>query len=508
MTNASSGDNWSSAEQAYDEGEAAPQVARGKRGRAAPRAGRGRREAAGQGTGGSGGGRGGGRGRGGKAPKLRVPLPNILTHSPYIRTRPGDPPSTLSNRSNAAQRKKLPVAAEQRFKAAYPFIPTYYSPVTAKQLQATANDDDELIRVVPIMRKLISEGRVISCSTRLVDPETGDNMLLYLGDRYGEEREQYENNEGLGDKTLPFLKPKNVELASARKRLVEGTQRAKRKGISVVQDGFHENLIEAYNKAVHAMAFVNPPQPDQTAMRHGLSAKEGKAVHRFPISAAVKTTLDKTDRTRVYSDTPGVGCEPGGVWHFVEGREQTGHHGQGLYMAKDMCRSSGSTTGVATFFKATETLESNVESVIKVAFPREYDGMKKVWSAGKLWERRSGCHNARALIYKLPVIPHWDGKDYGISLSFASGRFKGGYLYLPQFPLVFEYRPGTMAAFYASRTIHAVGEWEAEQMEADDETTPGRIGTVFYIPYASMEVLGTKESEWALMTNYGRFPAT
>ncbi|KAJ6589186.1 hypothetical protein B0H19DRAFT_1058228 [Mycena capillaripes] len=102
------------------------------------------------------------------------------------------------------------------------------------------------------------------------------------------------------------------------------------------------------------MAFVNPPQPDQTAMRHGSSVKKGKAVHRFPISAVVKTILNKVDCT------------------------------QGLYMAKDMCCSSGSTTAVVTFFKATKTLESSIELVIKVAFSHKYDKMKRVWSAGKL----------------------------------------------------------------------------------------------------------------------------
>jgi hypothetical protein len=43
-----------------------------------------------------------------------------------------------------------------------------------------------------------------------------------------------------------------------------------------------------------------------------------------------------------------------------------------------MCHTSSSTTAVATFFKATEMLESNIELVIKVAFPREYNGMKRV----------------------------------------------------------------------------------------------------------------------------------
>ncbi|KAJ7484570.1 hypothetical protein FB451DRAFT_1436490 [Mycena latifolia] len=159
-----------------------------------------------------------------------------------------------------------------------------------------------------------------------------------------------------------------------------------------------------------------------------------------------------------------------------------------------MCRTSTATTGVATFFKATEMLES-------------FDGMKKVWSAGKFWERNSGCHNACAIIYKLPVLPHWDGKDYGVSVLFAAGRFERGYLYLPQFQLIFEYGPGALAAFYASWIIHAVGDWDNIQMEPNDKTTLGWIGMVFYIPYSSMEVLGDKEADWGLMMNYGRFPA-
>ncbi|KAJ7465205.1 hypothetical protein FB451DRAFT_1402915 [Mycena latifolia] len=272
------------------------------------------------------------------------------------------------------------------------------------------------------MQELIANGRVISCSTWLVDHETGKTLLLYLGNRYRGEHEQYENNEGLGDKTLPFLKAKPVDQASACKYLVKAVKLVRDKGHSIVQDGFEEGVIKAYNKALHG-----------------------------------------------YNST--------------------------------------ATTGVATFFKATETLELYVESVIKIAFPHEYEGMKKVWSAGKFWERNSGCHNTRAIICGLTVLPHWDDKDYGVSVSFAAGRFERGYLYLPQFQLVFEYGSGALAAFYASWIIHAVGDWDSVQMEPNDETTPGQIGTVFYIPYSSIEVLGDKEADWGLMTNYDRFPA-
>ncbi|KAJ7881462.1 hypothetical protein B0H13DRAFT_1629981 [Mycena leptocephala] len=158
-------------------------------------------------------------------------------------------------------------------------------------------------------------------------------------------------------------------------------------------------------------------------------------------------------------------------------------------------------------YKNTETLESNVEAVIKVAFPDQYSDMKAVCEAGKIWPRRSGCHNARAIVYNLPVFAHWGDTDFGLSASFPAGRFERGYLYIPQFGLVFQYGPRSLAAFHADCTIHAVGDWNSVRMEANDDTTPGRIGTVFYIPQSSAEALAGKEPGWSLKTNFGRFPA-
>jgi hypothetical protein len=98
------------------------------------------------------------------------------------------------------------------------------------------------------------------------------------------------------------------------------------------------NTVDAYNKAVHGMAYVNPPNHDQTAARHGELAAAGKSVHRFPIAPDVKCTSKRNEAGLqntlmsepglVFSDKAGEGCEPSGVYHFIEGREQRGHHGQ------------------------------------------------------------------------------------------------------------------------------------------------------------------------------------
>ena len=103
-----------------------------------------------------------------------------------------------------------------------------------------------------------------------------------------------------------------------------------------------------------------------------------------------------------------------------------------------MVANSSSTSAVTAMYEATEIIESHVESIVKVAFPQEYQNMKHLWSAAKWNKRDTGCHIARAVVFKLPVLPHWDDTDYGVSVSFAAGKFTRGYLYIPQFDLVFE----------------------------------------------------------------------
>jgi hypothetical protein len=97
----------------------------------------------------------------------------------------------------------------------------------------------------------------------------------------------------------------------------------------ISSNNLQESVIDAYGKAVHAMAHSNIPQADQSDMRHGKATKAGTAEHRFDISAGVATTgIKGGDRKKVYSDSPGVGCESAGVWHLIEGREALGHHNQ------------------------------------------------------------------------------------------------------------------------------------------------------------------------------------
>ncbi|KAF7342725.1 Histone-lysine N-methyltransferase SET9 [Mycena sanguinolenta] len=403
-----------------------------------------------------------------KQPQIRVSRPNIRTHNPHIRDQPG---SSLAHRSDSAQDERLPEASKSQ---------------------------EELVRLVPTIRDMAVEPRVICGSTRIVDEEE-NTIFVYLGERYGDER----------DEDYVVRPNPDFKKASQRKYLVQAFQKARQNNYKVVNDGFHPTVIDAYAKAVHAMAYVNTPKCDQTASRHG-SVK--KTVYRFPIAPGVERTSDRTEAGLynqkdskpgvVYSENEAEGCEAASVYHLVEGTEQMGHRGKGLYLSKDIVHSSSASTAVGAMYNATKNLEANVESVVKVFFPDHYDQMKKIYNAGKIIERPAGCHNARAIVFKLPVLPHWDDTDFGVTVSFPAGNFKGRYLHIPQLNLVFQYKPTSIAAFFAGCTVHWVDEWKPKLMEKKDEITPGRIGTVFYIPQPSADVLGDKEAGWGKNTNF------
>ncbi|KAJ7812216.1 hypothetical protein B0H14DRAFT_3150424 [Mycena olivaceomarginata] len=140
-----------------------------------------------------------------KEAKLRVSNPAILRHNPYVR--PNHAQSTLGKRSKVAQDQRLFTSYEHRLSAVLAFIPTFNAPVPLAELKSWAKSDEELQRVVPIIRDLEENGKVIACSTRVVDPLTGQTMFLYLADRYGDDREHYENDQSLGDPALGFKKP-------------------------------------------------------------------------------------------------------------------------------------------------------------------------------------------------------------------------------------------------------------------------------------------------------------
>ena len=73
----------------------------------------------------------------------------------------------------------------------------------------------------------------------------------------------------------------------------------------------------------------------------------------------------------------------------------------------------------------------------KVLYPREYKLLKKVFDAGHWLMDEESPFLGRAIVYKLPVELHADGKDFPITGTFPCGSYEGGGMMFPQMGAIF-----------------------------------------------------------------------
>ncbi|KAK7018053.1 hypothetical protein VNI00_018426 [Paramarasmius palmivorus] len=432
-----------------------------------------------------------------------ISFPLAKSYAPaHLRNQPGKKRSKLANRSPEKQTPRLIEGYRRRLMTLETRIPTFNAKVTLQYLEKHAGSMEELARLQPVLEDMQKPGfPIISTSTRIVCPETGKTIMVYLAET---------------PKT--WVANKMDYIFADPNETIDSFTELRQHGEDMINDGFPADLVERYYESVHFMAAMNNPGADQTAARHGVDAKEGKSLHRFPLQDGVAWTRNpqkaRVMRTNipepglVYSDNNGKeGVELAGVHHLVEGWEQRGHHGKGLFQSKDMIHTSSASTSVAHYYQANDLLERHISTIIEVFFPHDHAVLAPAREAARVMNTSGGCYNARAIVFKLPLLLHCDDGDTTVSVSFASGRFTGGYLYIPQLGLAFEYNPTTVAAFCASRLFHTVGEWSALPMKLSDTTTPGRVGTVFYFPQTSLDILKDKPPQWAINTAFGRFPS-
>ncbi|KAF8873548.1 hypothetical protein CPB84DRAFT_1798317 [Gymnopilus junonius] len=69
------------------------------------------------------------------------------------------------------------------------------------------------------------------------------------------------------------------------------------------------------------------------------------------------------------------------------------------------------------------------------------------------------------------------------------------------------YDPGHVCIFYSSIIYHKVAKFESAiqtTLQAEEKITPGRIGTVFFFPKESYQILHDKPPRWGYRTAFGR----
>jgi hypothetical protein len=126
------------------------------------------------------------------------------------------------------------------------------------------------------------------------------------------------------------------------------------------------------------------------------------------------------------------------------------------------------------------------------------------------------------MVYKLQSRLHRDRHDAGPSVSFPVGQFTGGEMVFPQLNTKLQYvfwheslkslthsrySPGDFCIFYSSTIYHKVAPFVPLPQTTDQAAsniTPGRIGTVFFFPKNSLEILEGKPKRWGYKTAFGK----
>jgi hypothetical protein len=189
----------------------------------------------------------------------------------------------------------------------------------------------------------------------------------------------------------------------------------------------------------------------------------------------------------------------------------------GTYSASNEAR-----LAIEHYYEASSPVAMMLATYFKKLFPAAYEKSAKAFDAGVWVEGDPGPWLGRALIYKLQGSLHVDDKDEGPTVSFPCGHFSGGEMITPQLdakfrwlsPLFFgssltnfSYKAGHICFFESTDVFHCVANFTMPDYYSDrHNTTPGRIGSVFFTPQLSMKHLEGKKKGWASETKYGCHP--
>ncbi|KAL0565144.1 hypothetical protein V5O48_016887 [Marasmius crinis-equi] len=428
-------------------------------------------------------------------------VPNIDSYAP-VHSLPTQNSCLLPTARHCpeVQEDCIPQLYEYHLRHAKNYITRFNVPMSWAELEEQAGNMDHYESLMEMVEEMKDPSYPVQAVSGIWELE-GHMVMVFLSNRFDSKEE---------GRLLPLSRQHDLD------RLVQMVKAAQDSGQSMKHDGLKEPLLTRYYESSHVLCAYNNPKADHTKQRHGVAAEKGKAVHTFPISSQTPWTADKKEarlmpgvlpeRGLVYSPDNGEhGQEAAGVHHHVEGWEQRGHKGQGLYQSKSLSGSGHSIIASQNFYRANQCLEECVENTIKVFFEDQHKVFTGAREAARLAGNKGGCFIGRAMVFKLQLFLHCDEGDDGVSASFPAGRFKGGCMIIPQFKA--KLLPGDLLLIHANKVWHVVDVWEATKMSKNHTTTPGRIGTVFFFPSDSLPHLEGREPGWGADTMFGAIPS-
>ncbi|KIY62270.1 hypothetical protein CYLTODRAFT_361730, partial [Cylindrobasidium torrendii FP15055 ss-10] len=180
---------------------------------------------------------------------------------------------------------------------------------------------------------------------------------------------------------------------------------------------------------------------------------------------------------------------------------------------------AGSTRSGAmrTYYAATQKVAAYLKELFRVAYPAEHARYEAAFQAGQWFAEDPGPWVGRALVFKLQVSVHRDGKDDGPAAIFCAGTFSGGEAIFPDLGVKLRqvlidardpgltlnrYGTGDVIIFMAGALYHKVARW-VPVGNRENGMAPGRVGHVFFFPRDSFRILQDKPPDWCKKTNGG-----
>ena len=99
---------------------------------------------------------------------------------------------------------------------------------------------------------------------------------------------------------------------------------------------------------------------------------------------------------------------------------------------------------VLDYYKLSQEAATYIGTLFERLFPDYYNEYAEAFEAGKWVQQDPGPFLMRAVVYKLEVKLHHDGRDGGPTVTFPVGSFQGGHMEIPTLGVRYQYVPRNM----------------------------------------------------------------
>ena len=199
-----------------------------------------------------------------------------------------------------------------------------------------------------------------------------------------------------------------------------------------------KSLCLRYHQLVQAMASVIQPIVPKRDRRHYENSAGGSDPADCRLMEYLQPPLEAGTQAPYELQDAMSSQERTGVYHLVQGWHQQSQLNKGLFLSGDMVQTSRGLSAIQWHYRASQPIAEIIATMFRVLLPDVYKMYKAAFDAGVWEEADPGPWIGRAIVYKLQVFVHRDGRDDGPTASFPVGDFDGGEMNMPDLGAKFQ----------------------------------------------------------------------